>query len=84
MLCPKCLTERPPQDFLGKEKCYRCVYSEKICKNPPLKRSCRICEAELPKSRWIYCSLKCSVKGDALHTKNYWVRNIKIEKATWY
>lgn len=84
-VCKKCNSEKNPSDFiLGNEKCYKCVYSEKL---KLIKKSrflnCLECGSRLHKSRWKYCSKKCSDKKSGEKRKEHWTRKVNVPKNTF-
>ena len=83
MICLGCNEERKPSDFLGKEKCYKCIYKEKYNIVEKKKFKCVICEKILPLGRRKFCSDDCANESMKRHTRNYWTRNITIDVIQW-
>lgn len=80
MKCKKCQQSKPKKDFIRSDKCYRCVYAEKLklsIKVATRNRQCKICEQKLPQNRWAYCGEECAAIGDMKRHKNHWSRNLK-------
>lgn len=78
MRCPFCGVMRRELDFLGKDRCYKCILAEKMKKIPKTQRKCLICEEVITTTRWTYCSEPCAKEGldirrKAVHSK-FWLR----------
>ncbi|OGT44296.1 MAG: hypothetical protein A3F13_02700 [Gammaproteobacteria bacterium RIFCSPHIGHO2_12_FULL_40_19] len=83
MICPKCNKEFREKDFLGKEKCFKCTYAEKLRVLPILKMRCRVCGNDVPKGRTKYCSGVCSDHADERRSQEYWFRNMHTLQVNW-
>jgi hypothetical protein len=86
MICPSCNEERKQSDFLGKDRCYKCIYKEKTCvvkQKKAVDTRCIICGVllELPKRK--YCSDECIDESLRRHNKSYWTRKISAQKILW-
>lgn len=80
--CPCCGIYKDEGDFMGKDRCYKCILAEKLRNMPKTYRRCIICEETITTSRWTYCSEPCAKEGldirrKAVHSK-FWLRE-KIE-----
>ena len=75
MKCAECHIELDDKDFINKQTCYRCIYRKKI-ENPIKVRKCRVCDVNLPTTRWKFCSNICSDIYKKERMKNYWTRVI--------
>jgi len=81
MKCPSCNVDRKSEDFYGKDRCYKCIYDEKVLNIPPKPyecKKCRICDEQLMTSRPIYCSDECLIQGRANLRSNYWHKKLQI------
>jgi hypothetical protein len=79
MICPSCDEERKKSDFYGKEKCYKCIYQDKLGKveSKRTDKVCKICGEHCEEGRWSYCSDKCARDGKRTHDANYWTTKLK-------
>lgn len=86
MICPECNEDRKVADFMGKDKCYKCVYRIKLKMIEPKKKAiarCVICEKELFPPKKKYCSPECVDESLRVHNTNYWTRKISISPVVW-
>jgi hypothetical protein len=65
--------ERPIEDFLGKEICYKCEYRRKK-REIKAQLKCKICGGPLPIGRWSYCSKECAKEAKRKH--KYWTTKL--------
>lgn len=81
MKCPKCGNEYEIFDFFGRDKCYRCIYLEKVSNLKKTKKipKCKICEKTIPHNRWTFCSDECLSKD----RREPWYIKINIYKIPW-
>ena len=64
MFCTGCEEERAQKDFmLDHDKCYRCIYREKLKQCGGARRRCKICKIIIVGYRAAYCSNKCAKVG---------------------
>lgn len=74
MICVSCKIDKDSKDYYKNEKCYKCVYIEKI-KAKKKNRLCKICNKKITDNRWAYCSDNCS---DKAHYED-WTRCISFQ-----
>lgn len=81
MRCSGCGNNYDESDFFGKEKCYKCIYNEKVSIKDKKEKCnyCKICKKKVPKGRWIFCSEECS----EIEHKEPWYYKINIYKISW-
>jgi len=77
MICQECKVDRKEEDFLQKDKCFRCQYKEKVKPIPNRTLICKTCKKEFEKkSRWVHCSWECQQKAEAEQKKYHWTHNL--------
>lgn len=71
------------EDFMGKDRCYKCEYQRKLKIIP--KKGCKICGKPRPPKKISYCSTECARIAYLDQMKNYWVKNLakRSEKVSW-
>jgi hypothetical protein len=82
--CIECLEEKKEEDFYLVNTCYRCQYKKKSKEKKAMpKKICKHCGGILRGFRWIYCSEECADEGKRTANKNYWVKNVDVDKVYW-
>lgn len=78
MRCKECKTNRKKKEFYGKIICFKCEYQRKLAieKTKKKKKFCRICQAELPSQKWVYCGSECSTIGERKQKREYWTMKV--------
>lgn len=86
--CSVCLVSKPNSDYINKnDECYKCVYARKIAlleneKGKPLKRkTCKLCDAQLPNQRWTYCCQACAIEAKRKH--RHWTILCRGDTKDW-
>lgn len=79
MHCKTCGTEKLPEDLFIENECCKCIYARKLSQTIIINK-CEICDNELNKSKWKYCSKECSVIGSKKKRENYWINKIRKNK----
>ncbi len=73
--CEKCSSERPIEDFYGKDLCYSCVYKTKInLKTKKVHKKCMVCMERIPEGRRVVCCPDCAHIQATKQKKNHWTR----------
>lgn len=79
MICSKCNVEKEDRYFLkDMDICAKCIYHEKLDKmsDKLMIKYCKVCDKELIKGRWSYCSEECSREAHRLQNRNHWTRKV--------
>lgn len=77
MICPQCNIDRKVEDFLGKQRCYKCIYQEKIKTRFPKK--CPLCSKDVLDKGCKYCSDECAYEANLIKKREYWTKKVLRE-----
>lgn len=78
MICPSCTVERDEKDFFKKDRCYKCIYAEKI--KGCIFKKCEVCGNKCPSDRIKYCSDACLKVITKKKKKEYWTKKMRSAK----